>query len=95
MYDLFLAGSPQEIKFVLNENFYVPLENRTEYESIRLVDGATEFEGRLELNISGEFGTVCNDVSCFLDSLVSVCIFMNNCFDLNLLTLCLLMFSLA
>lgn len=56
------TGLPQEIKFILNENFYLPLENRTEYESIRLVDGATEFEGRLEVNISGEFGTVCNDV---------------------------------
>ena len=33
------------------------------YEYLRLVDGANEFEGRLEVNISGtEFGTVCNEV---------------------------------
>lgn len=66
MFPIYFQGSPQEIKFTLNENFFVPLENRTIYEEIRLVDGDSEFEGRLELNISGQFGTVCNDVSTYL-----------------------------
>ena len=48
---------------MLNENFHIPVENRTIYDYIRLVDGANNYEGRLEVNISGEFGTVCNDVS--------------------------------
>ncbi|XP_012945265.1 protein bark beetle [Aplysia californica] len=37
---------------------FVPMENRTA--SVRLVDGRDEFEGRLEVEIDGEWGTVCN-----------------------------------
>ncbi|XP_052783699.1 protein bark beetle-like isoform X2 [Mya arenaria] len=54
-------GTVKEIKFKLYEADFLPMVNRTSYEYIRLVDGATEFEGRLELNFTGEFGTVCSE----------------------------------
>ncbi|KAL3873370.1 hypothetical protein ACJMK2_036499 [Sinanodonta woodiana] len=55
------GASIAPITFKLRDQEFLPLENRTIYDSIRLYDGYDEFEGRLELNISGQWGTVCNE----------------------------------
>ena len=59
------GGSRGGIKFQLYEKYNLPLANRTISEKIRLVGGLSEYEGRLELNITGEWGTVCDEV-CFV-----------------------------
>lgn len=56
-------GSPV-IMDVDDQEEFVPMENRTA--SVRLVDGRDEFEGRLEVEINGQWGTVCWDVSSLL-----------------------------
>ena len=53
----------QSVTFTLDDREeWIPLENRTA--SVRLQDGDTELEGRLEVDLGdGVWGTVCNDVS--------------------------------
>lgn len=61
------ANSPV-IFTLLNDPNNEGIENRTT--SVRLVDGSDEFEGRLEVNMSSTWGTVCN----------KVCTLKENCF---------------
>ena len=49
--------------------------------NVRLVDGANGFEGRLEVNIEGEWGTVCNEVSAFTFAWLSVSVIEEMCDD--------------
>lgn len=54
------GSSSSPVVLQLKENVdALAIENRTA--SVRLVDGTDEFEGRLEVFIDGEWGTVCKD----------------------------------
>ncbi|KAK0049320.1 protein bark beetle [Biomphalaria pfeifferi] len=54
-----VLGSPVILDIDDDSSEFVPMENRTT--NIRLVDGENEFEGRLEVEINDQWGTVCND----------------------------------
>lgn len=63
VYGALVADGRQEgwVRFSLEDNYSTVVENMTF--PIRLVDGNTDQEGRLEVELDGTWGTVCNKVS--------------------------------